>query len=52
MCLREGSRVPAAHKVGEEIFDDDPTPMRHNLTQYVCCVHYTAIMGPMARCGG
>ncbi len=26
----------ADHKIGEEIFDDDPNPIRHNLTAYVC----------------
>jgi hypothetical protein len=34
----------AFHKVGEEIFDDDPNPVRHNLTQYVCCDHFQMIM--------
>jgi hypothetical protein len=50
-CLRNnGERVPATHKVGEEIPFDDPLPMRHNLTQYVCCMHFTRIMGPAAPC--
>lgn len=36
--------VLARHKVGEEIFDDDPNPIRHPLTQYVCCEHFQMIM--------
>lgn len=36
---------PASHKVGEEIFDDDPIPHRHNLTAYLCCRHYRLVMG-------
>ena len=39
---------PATHKVGEEMFEDDPNPIRHNLTAYVCCAHYCAIMGVFA----
>lgn len=35
---------PAHRKVGEEIFDDDPQPIRHNLTAYVCYKHFTRIM--------
>lgn len=27
---------PAAHKVSEEIFDDDPNYHRHPLTAYIC----------------
>ncbi len=47
MCYREGAgkRVEAAHKVGEEIPDDAPF-RGHNMTQYVCCNHFTQIMGP------
>ena len=37
--------APATHKVGEEILWDDPHKMRHNLTAYVCCAHFTAIFG-------
>jgi hypothetical protein len=36
--------MQAFHKVGEEIFDDDHNPVRHNLTQYVCCNHFQMIM--------
>lgn len=36
----------AAKKVGEEILFDDPNPNRHNLTAYVCAVHYAQMMGP------
>lgn len=35
---------PAARKVGEEIFHDDPHPIRHNLTAYVCLDHFNMIM--------
>lgn len=36
----------AFHKVGVE----DPTN-GHNLTQYLCCKHFTAVMGFAAPCG-
>jgi hypothetical protein len=46
VCYHEGEAVPATHKVGEEIPDDDPSPTgRHNLTAYVCCAHFVEIMG-------
>jgi hypothetical protein len=38
----------AGHKLGEEIPHDDPHPMRHNLTAYVCCFHFKKILGPKA----
>jgi hypothetical protein len=38
----------ATHKVGEEIFHDDPLPYRHTLTAYVCCRDFVRIMGPVA----
>ena len=28
---------PATHKVGEEILPDDPYPICHNRTSYICC---------------
>lgn len=37
---------PAMRKVGETIFDDDPHPIRHELTAYVCGEHFAQIMGP------
>lgn len=40
----------ATHKVGEEILHDDPMPIRHNLTAYVCCDCFQMIFGPMADC--
>lgn len=40
-------KLPASHKVGEEIPHDDPLPNRHNLTAYVCCAHFIEIMGPI-----
>ena len=42
------SRVPSTHKVGEEILHDDPQPVRHNLTAYVCCDCYRLIFGSSA----
>jgi hypothetical protein len=38
-------REPATHKVGEEIFHDDPMPYRHNLTAYICCPCFVKIVG-------
>ena len=38
---------PAAKKVGEEIPFDDPMPVRHNLTAYICAEHYAQLMGPL-----
>lgn len=37
---------PAAHKVEETIFPDDPHQRRHPLTAYVCEKHFAQIMGP------
>jgi hypothetical protein len=49
---REGERCfcgkPAAHKVEEVDFADDPQPIRHPLTSYVCREHFREIMGPAA----
>jgi hypothetical protein len=41
---------PAAHKVEEVIFDDDPDIHRHPLTTYLCCPHFVAVMGNAAPC--
>ena len=38
-------KLPATHKLGEEIPRDDPMPARHNLTAYVCCAHFIEIVG-------
>jgi len=35
----------AAHKVGEEIFADDPNPVRHEFTSYLCCTCFSRVMG-------
>jgi hypothetical protein len=51
-CIGERCGIceePAAHKIGEEIFDDDPYRCRHNLTTYVCCFHFQTIFGPVAK---
>jgi hypothetical protein len=49
----EGERcycgAPAEHKVEETIFYDDPHPIRHPLTRYVCHAHFVQIMGPAAN---
>lgn len=34
----------AWRKVEEEIFDDDPQPIRHPLTAYLCMGHFTMVM--------
>jgi hypothetical protein len=39
----------AEHKVEETVFDDEPNPMRHPLTSYVCHAHFREIMGPAAE---
>lgn len=44
--------APATHKVGEEIPWDDPNQIRHNFTAYVCCEHFTQIMGKATGCYG
>lgn len=44
-CHVAGCAKPATRKVGEEIFDDDPMPERHNFTAYVCLDHFNWIMG-------
>jgi hypothetical protein len=54
-CGGEKCRIcqqPATHKVGEEIAHDDPNQCRHNLTAYLCCLHYTFVVGPAANCPG
>jgi hypothetical protein len=43
-------RVPATHKLAEEIPHDDPWPVRHELTAYVCCRHFTEVLGPATGC--
>jgi hypothetical protein len=36
---------PATNKLEETIFYDDPYPMRHPLTAYVCKEHFRMIVG-------
>ena len=43
-------RLPATHKVGEEIPPDDSDQNRHNLTAYVCCGCFRRLVGPAAPC--
>ena len=38
---------PATNKLEETIFDDDPYPMRHPLTAYVCKEHFIIIVGSL-----
>lgn len=48
ICLRlTGHRIPATHKIGEEIMHDTPREILigHNLTQYVCCACFVNIFG-------
>ena len=50
--------APAAHKVAEEQFSDDPNnggqrirnaqAARHDFTAYLCCKCFTVVMGPAA----
>lgn len=35
----------ATNKLAEVIFDDDPNPIRHELTAYVCKEHFRMIVG-------
>ena len=54
-CVGEVCRIcksPATHKVEEVIFDDDPNSMRHPLVAYVCCAHFSILMGPATSCFG
>ena len=36
----------ATRKVAEVILSDDPMPLRHELTAYVCEEHFAMIFGP------
>jgi hypothetical protein len=52
-CIGENCRIcgrPAAHKVEEVIFDDDPDVHRHPFTAYLCCRHFAAVMGDAVPC--
>jgi hypothetical protein len=42
MCTR--CKAPAAHKVEEVIFDDDPEQIRHPHVAYLCDFHFNQIM--------
>jgi hypothetical protein len=44
LCFRDGQKkVEATHKVQEEL--PIGAPSTHELTQYVCCVHFEKIFG-------
>lgn len=47
MCRICGQQ--ATHKIGEEQGFDD-TRIRHTLTAYVCCEHFTLVMGAATGC--
>ena len=51
-CRGEKCRcgMDATHKIEETIFHDDPNQLRHPLTAYVCCLHFTEIMGFASPC--
>lgn len=36
---------PATNKLAEVVFSDDPYPIRHELTAYVCSEHFYMIVG-------
>lgn len=40
LCL-----TPAFHEVSEEIMHDDPQPIRHPRTVYLCCSHFSQLLG-------
>lgn len=48
ICQRIGICRAACHKIGEEIPTDAPAELQrvHNLTQYVCCQHFSEIFRP------
>ncbi len=45
ICAFHDCVEPAAAKVEETIFHDDPMPVRHPLTAYLCEDHFRKIMG-------
>lgn len=52
-CTCEGETCrkcssPAAHKIEEYIGEDDPMPIRHPLTFYLCHSCFVEVMGPAA----
>lgn len=52
-CIGEKCNIcgdDATHKVGEEILFDDPQPVRHNYTAYVCCDCFLMIFGNLVPC--
>jgi hypothetical protein len=49
VCLIRNCGKDATHKVGEIILEGDPNPIRHNLTNYVCCRHYKMFLGTLAK---
>jgi len=50
ICQHKDCTTDASHKVGETIFLDDPFATRHELTAYLCCEHFTMIMGNATTC--
>lgn len=42
-------KTPATHKVGEVLLFDDPNPIRHELTAYICCKCFQSLFGIYAK---
>lgn len=49
--IGDGGVGPCGDKATHKVGDEDPYPGTHKLTQYICCVHFAALMGPAAPCG-
>jgi hypothetical protein len=50
-CKRCKSELhPISKKVCADFFHHTTGPMRHNLTAYVCCAHFTMIVGTASGC--
>lgn len=47
-CWYCGKEDPQ-HKVGEELSHGE-APKGHNLTTYICCICFRALMGPAVTC--
>ncbi len=49
VCLINNCNRDATHKVEEVIIEGDPNPLRHPLTNYICCNHYKKVFGALAK---
>lgn len=43
--LNDACGQDASHKVEESVFHDEPNTIRHPMTAYLCCRHYSLVMG-------